>query len=189
MPELPVCPLCQSAEPVVKVSQVYIAGITKPAERSEQDRLSLLAVFNKPVNSSADIREAARLFGPPAGRSQMARPVHPDLYLAVLAMAAVVFLINSFAVQRSLFWGILGVAVGFGLVYFFTRRKVVAKFRQVQAATAQENLAVDRAMGVWMKLYYCAEDGCVFDPEDGEAVQLEEMPRYLALQVARRADG
>ena len=76
MPDLPVCPICQSSQAVVKVSQVYVSGITEPGNRSDQDKARLEAVFGRKVATPAEIRQTAHLFGPPAGRTQIARGQH-----------------------------------------------------------------------------------------------------------------
>jgi hypothetical protein len=184
MPEQPACPKCHSSVPVLKVSTVYVSGITDPANRSEQDRDRLEAVFGKQVTSAADIRQTSHLFGPPSGRSQVTRPIHPDMYVFVFAAVTVVILINTFQNQRPFFWAILGIGLVFGVVYLFTRAKAVEKFRKRQEDAAAEKSAVDRAVGEWMKLYYCCDDGCVFDPARGDTALLEDMQRYIVQRSA-----
>lgn len=184
MPDLSVCPICQSSEAVLKVSQLYVSGITEPANRSDQDRARLEAVFGKEVTSPAEIRQTVHLFGPPAGRNQITRPIHPDMYMFVLAAIAVVILINTFVTQRTFFWVILGMSVIFGVFYFFTRASVVGDFQKRQEVVASEKAAVNRAVGDWMRLYYCSEDGCVFDPARSDTAPLEELQRYLARRPA-----
>ncbi len=185
MTALPACPLCQSAEPVLKVSQVYVAGITEPANRSAQDQERLEAVFGKELKNATDIRQAVRLFGPPAGRSVLVRPLHPDWYVAVLGIFALVFLINTFPAERLLFWIILALSLVCGLAYAFTRPLALKKFNAILATAAAEKQAVDQAVGRWMQLYYCCEDGCVFDPQRGGSAPVAEMQRYLAQDAAR----
>jgi hypothetical protein len=179
MPEIPDCPVCHSPEPVVKVSQVYISGITNPADRSEQDRARLEAVFGKGNFSAAETRQITHLFGPPSGRKQGTRPIHPDMYMFVLAAVTVVFLLNTYSKQQTFFGIILFISVIFGVVYFFTRNKAVARFSKRLEEGEAEKLAVDRAVGEWMKVYYCCNDGCLFDPSREDTASLEELHRYL----------
>ena len=180
MPENPVCPICQLSEPVLKVSLVYVSGITEPANRSPQDRARLEAVFGKDVKSAAEIRQTVHLFGPPAGRTQITRPIHPDMYMVVLAAIAIVILLNTFMTQRAFFWAILGISLVFGVVYLFTRSRVLEVFSRRQEAAAAEKAAVNRAVGDWMKLYYCSQDGCVFDPRRSDTAPVEDLQGYLA---------
>jgi hypothetical protein len=180
MPDLPLCPICHTSEPVLKVSQVYVSGITEPANRSDQDRARLEAVFGKEVKSPVEIRQAVHLFGPPAGRNQVTRPIHPDMYMYVFSAVTAVILINTFTAQRTFFWVILGIYAIFGVVYYFTRNSVVGGFRKRQEVDAAERDAVNRAVGDWMRLYYCTMDGCVFDPARPDTAPVEEIQRYLA---------
>jgi hypothetical protein len=180
MSDLPVCPKCRSSQAVVKVSQVYVSGITEPGNRSDQDKARMQAVFGRQVATPAEIRQTVHLFGPPAGRTQITRPIHPDMYIFVLAVVAAFILINTFGNERVYFWVVLGISVLSGTVYYFTRASVVGAFRKRLEAAEAEKEAVNRAVGNWMRLYYCCDDGCVFDPARIDTAPLEELQRYLA---------
>ena len=71
---------------------------------------------------------------------------------------------------------------GFYALYFWQRRKLIARFKNEQAKQKTVEDRVKRMIAQWMKLYFCAQDDGVFEPGDGKLVPLDQMMGYLYQQ-------
>jgi hypothetical protein len=160
------CPLCHSSETVFKVSQVYLAGITDPKSRTAADRMVVETVFGQPDLATRDLREGLRPFLPPSGKSQVMRPLHPDLVMGVFGLVALVMLYNIFVTEPQDCWVAALVFLAFGGAYLAARRQVMIRFEKAQLAVREEKAAVEGLVGRWLKLYLCSEDGTVFELEE-----------------------
>lgn len=183
MEENPHCPVCRSDQGVFKVSQVYVAGITRVENRSEDDRQTLVSIYGKELLSAAEIHQVALQFGPPSGRSQVVRPVHPDLVAGMFSAVALVFLLNTFWVARPFFWSILVIWLVSLIGYWSTRKPLLMRHRGMETTALGDRRAVEVAVGKWMKTYYCIEDGCVFMPERHDTAPLNQLQQYLQLPL------
>jgi|GEM_PF-1008393 len=175
----PVCPACGSEQNVVKASKVYVAGITRADQRSPEDRQLLTAVYGKEPLSAEEVHQVSQQFGPPSGRSQIARPVHPDLAAGVFSLAALGFLINTFWTARAVFWIILALWLASLAAYAAARRAIVGRYRAQERLAVEDRQAVEVSVSRWMQVYYCGDDGCVFIPEHGDSVPLRQLQQYL----------
>lgn len=185
MEEKPNCPICQSDAGVFKVSQIYVAGITRAENRSVDDRRTLVSIYGKELLSAAEIHQVTLQFGPPSGRSQVVRPVHPDLVAGMFSAVAVVFLLNTFWVASSVFWAILVIWLVSLALYWSTRKPVLNRYRGLEITARGDRKAVEISVGKWMKAYYCSEDGCVFMPGRTDAAPLNQLQQYLQLPPER----
>lgn len=178
---MPICPLCHAEKGVYKVSQVYVAGITRAENRSMDDRQILVAVYGKDLLSASEIHQAAQQFGPPSGRSQVIRPVYPDLIAGLFSVVALIFLLNTFWVARPAFWAILALWLASLAVYATTRTLVLKRYHGFVTKVLGDSKAVELSVGKWMKVYYCIADGCVFMPEREDTAPLSQLQKYLQL--------
>jgi hypothetical protein len=181
MQAMPICPLCRSVHGVFKVSQVYVAGITRAEQRSEYDRQILASVYGKEQLSGAEIHQVAQQFGPPSGRSQVVRPVHPDLVAGMFSAVALVFLLNTFWVAQLAFWAILAIWLVSLAGYAATRKPVLRRYHGLETAAMGKRKGVELSVGKWMKVYYCIDDGCIFNPERSDSAPLSQLQQYLQL--------
>jgi hypothetical protein len=181
MEEKPCCPVCKSGQDVFKVSQIYVAAITRAENRSAEDRQILVNIYGKELLSAAEIHQVAQQFGPPSGRSQVVRPVPPDLIAGMFSAVALVFLVNTFWVARPVFWAILGIWLLSLAGYWSTRKSVLNRYRGMETTALGDRKAVEISVGKWMKAYYCGADGCVFMPERSDSAPLNQLQQYLQL--------
>jgi hypothetical protein len=184
MEELPCCPLCHTQAAVFKVSQIYVAGITRAENRSPADRALLASIYGKEELSAAMVQQVSQQFGPPSGRRQVVRPVHPDLVVFLFSAVVVVFLLNTFLLARWVFWVILLLWLASLAGYWFTRGPVLCRFQGMETSVLGEQKSVERSIGAWMKLYYCLDDNCVFMPERMDSAPLSQLQRYIQMPAA-----
>ncbi len=182
--ETVVCPVCGESDRVFKVSRIYIdalAAFNKSPEDSVLPELTGKAVDDPGVNllKIQAVRTFVNNFSPPSGGRQVARQIHPDLIMAVLALLAVFFMIQIYESQPSFFLIALAVLVAVYVGYYFLRRGIIARFNQQKDKEQNEKRRLERAIERWMKLYFCARDEGVFDPEQNRLIPLEQMDLYL----------
>ena len=163
---------------------VYVAGITVPGQRTASDRATMMAVFGREPVSPGEITQISRQFGPPQGRTTVMRPVHPDLVVGLFSLMALVFLFNTFSASAVSFWTILIIWLVFLGGYVLARKRIVSRHLASLDTVRLEKDGVQNAVERWMGLYYCASDGCVFDPRRGDSVPLEGLQGYLRLPPA-----
>lgn len=176
---LPVCPKCASNTRIFKVSQVYIAGITAAQNRSEADRRLLEAVLGE-ADETGGWDAQLIPFAPPAVKPAAAPSIHPDFAVFLAAVCALAFISLSFLDDTRLaMYGyiLLGSAI---LAYILGRRRILERFRIPTREAKEEARRVAGQVLRWSRLYYCAQDGCVFDPVRGDWSTLEDLPDYLA---------
>ncbi len=179
-----VCPACGESDRVFKVSRIYIdalAAFNKTPEDSVLPELTGEAVDDPGINllKVRVVRAFVQNFSPPSGGKQGMRQIHPDLIMAVFALVAVFFMIQIQENQPSFFLIILAILVAMYLGYFLLRRRIVARFNQQKNKDQAERQRLERAIARWMKLYFCARDEGVFNPEQNRLIPLEEMDFYL----------
>ncbi len=169
------CPACGRTEKVEKVSTLYLTGI---------------GLREKNVGAEADKPAAppriqaspalSRQLAPPSGKRQgMTRPIHPDL--AMLAFSAImpVFFYGIYTSQNGFFLPALALLLVFYGVYFWLRKRLVARYAEELAARQGDDERVKKGIALWMKLYCCLEDEIVFEPGKGAGVPLDQMAGYL----------
>jgi len=178
---LPVCPKCASNTRIFKVSQVYIAGITTVENRSEADRRLLEGLFGEEGGASG-LEDRLSAFAPPVEKTVPAPSIHPDFAVFLAAVCALAFISLSLDGDPSLAWyayGVVGVAI---LAYILMRRKIFSRFKVPTREAKDETRRVAGQVLRWSRLYYCAQDGCVFDPARGDWSTLEDLPAFLSAE-------
>ncbi len=147
------CPVCGSSEQALKVSTLFLEGTEKR------------------VNVDA--------FAPPSGKRQITRPVHPDMTVIVFGIVSLLILFQIFQTQKPAFVPAAAIFLMAGSFYLIFRKRILEKYKRNQEAIKLENLAVEKAVGEWMKLYYCAKDRIVFIPGDKNSVALEDIKSLI----------
>lgn len=175
----PLCPECQSADPVVKLSQVYIAGITDQKSRSEEDVRLLERIFGK-APAPAALRKDLLPFSPPSGGSKLTRPSNPDIVMVALSAIMVVFLYNIYVSQTGLFPVVLALAAAIVIGFVFMRPRLWLRYQAEQENLRITQDSVKEYVERWMQVYYCADDDCVFDPKREGSVPLDQVNFFLS---------
>lgn len=175
----PPCPNCQQTLDVYKVSHIYGAGITAEGSRSDGDRAILESVFGQEINRAEDLGQAVRLFGPPEGKVERNPHIHPDLLAGSLSLIVIVIIYDTYWTQRGVFWAAVAVWAIAALAYGFARGPMLKRYRLAQAGVKARRKALENAVASWAKLYYCAADRQIFDPERSDSAPLEELHPYI----------
>jgi len=177
----PICPECQKNDKVFKVSQIYKESVTIFNKKENHPALTGMFI-NKGENAALPNpyrTDFTRLFAPPTGRGEIIRAIHPDLIAGVLSIAGLYLLYSAYTQQPSALLPSGIVLALVYIVYFIFRKNVIQKYNLSQAESKEEVVSVEQAIFVWMKLYYCARDGLVIEPESGKQMPLDEMKKYL----------
>jgi hypothetical protein len=147
------CPKCGSSEQTVKVSTLFLEGT--------ENRVNVDA------------------FAPPSGKRQITRPVHPDMIVIVFGIVSLLILFQIFQTQKLAFVPAAAIFMMAGLSYLVFRKKILEKYERNQDAIKLENQAIEKAVGEWMKLYFCAKDRIVFIPGEKKSVALEDIKTLI----------
>ena len=176
------CPLCHASRHIYKVSQIYLESI-KVFDKNEPHPVfdEMFAMNGKDIAPlpSRFSHEFTHLFAPPSGRAELLRPIHPDLIVFVFTVIMFFFLYNIYAAQPGVVYPFLIILGAAFLGYFAFRKKLVSRYEADLAGSKTEYVSVEQAVARWMKLYYCATEGIVFDPETQSSVPLDEMKKFL----------
>jgi hypothetical protein len=171
---------------VYKISQIYLESLMR-LKQGEKAEAPIIDKFKAEVpeeqlkheQGKDYYRDVVQVFKPPQGTSQSLRAVNPDWVAGIVALASFFFLAQIYNNNRSVFWYmVLMVAVGYGLFFLF-HNKIKAKFEKERSKELNTKQAAEKAVGKWMKLYYCTKDNVVFGAKKDESAPLEEFREYL----------
>ena len=179
--ETPICPECQKNDRIYKVSQIYMESLT--VFNKKEDHPILSALF-KDKDDNVELpspysHDFMRMFAPPSGKNEMIRALHPDLIVGFFTAAILFLLYSAYDQQRSIILPSMIVLVPAYVLYFIFRKGAIKKYKDNVADSKGEVVSVEQAIAIWMKLYFCARDGVVIEPETGKILPLDEMKRYL----------
>ncbi len=182
--ETVLCPACGQSDRVFKVSRIYIdalAAFSKSSEDSVLPELTGEAVDEPGINllKIQAMRTFVNNFSPPSGSKKSMRQLNPDLVVAAFTLIAIFFMFQIYQSQRSIFPIALGILVVFYVGYVLLHHRILARFNEQKAEEQGEQQRLERAVGRWMKLYFCARDEGVFDPTQNRLIPLDEMDYYL----------
>lgn len=178
----PACPQCGKTNTVAKVNHIYLENLsTKPLTEDLLIPHVLRWPADKPVNSKKTYDEITFLkqFNPPSGQTVVIRQVNPDLVVILFTLLVFFFLYNIYMTQRGAFLIALGIIALFYIAYFIGRKFIMKKFKQRQDADQAAKKKAEAAIGRWMKMYYCWDEGVVFLPGENRAIPLNEIRDYL----------
>lgn len=179
-----VCPVCALSDKTFKVSSIYIEALEGFKKEGELKIISQIVNDHNQLTTpgilkTRSLRSVVTSFSPPSGGSQTIRPVNPNLIVMAFTLIAIFFLTQIYTTQREMFIPILILVMVFYLGYAFFRKRIYAKYtRQIQA-NIDIKATYGAAIGKWMRLYYCARDDGVFDPDENQMAPLQAMGAYL----------
>ncbi len=170
------CPACGQSDQVEKVSTLYLIGIGLNRQPGVAGAAPIQP--NLADLPEGEYRRLARLLKPPASTRRLPlRALHPDLMITTFSLVILFFLFNIYISQPGNLLPIL-VLLGIGYAgYFWKRRSILARFEASQAAEHSAEQRVRQGIDRWMKLFYCARDGGVFEPGDETLLPAEELAR------------
>ncbi len=181
------CPQCRQSDHVIKVSRLYILGLSNQYLQGKNKRLWTEHEEQQPDPddpvlqlSRQEISSLSKHFSPPSGGSRRGEYLHPD-WIVIAASLVALFFLYQVVLTNSLPDILIFVAIGilaYG-AYFYFRKKLVARHRAKLEAQAEEVRLVEKAIGRWMKLYYCTHDQTVFDVTSRQVIPLDEFKYYL----------
>lgn len=188
-----VCPTCGEDTHVYKVSQIYLEALmrVKNKENAETPLLDTLK-SEVPAERTAKMKDAdyyryvVESFAPPQGGAQVIRSINPDWVAVALGLLSVYILYQIYFEQHELFWGMLAFAVVALGAYAFFHKQIKLKFETEKRKESGDKELIERAVGNWMKLYYCSTDNIVFGWKKGDQVPLPEMNSYLLQNSAKK---
>jgi hypothetical protein len=181
-----VCPECNNDAHVYKVSQLYMESIMRMKEEAKAvtptiDKLKAEASLDqlKGENGKNYYRDVVQTFKPPQGASQGLRSIDPD-WIAVAAGLVCIFFLNKIYINNpDAFWYmVILVAVGYGL-YFLFHKRIKAKYQKDKSNEFSSKDKVEKAVGMWMKLYYCSTDNVIFGLKKDQTIPLDQMNASL----------
>ncbi len=173
-----VCPVCGKADQVEKVSTLYLAGIgiraqprSAPPQNGANDSLP-----GKPYTANSGRFALSQKLAPPAsGNRAPIRPIHPDIIVIAFSAILPIFLLGIFNSQAGMLLPVTGLLAGFYALYFWQRKKLIARFLNDQSVRRSTDERIKRGVDRWMKLYYCARDDGVFEPGSGQLTPVDQM--------------
>jgi hypothetical protein len=178
----PACPQCGKTDTVAKVNHIYLENLSaKPLTEDLLIPHVLRWPADKPSNSKKSYDEVTFLkqFNPPSGQTVVIRQVNPDLAVIFFSLLAIFLLYKIYISQRGAFFIALGFIALFYAAYFIGRKFIMKKFKQRQDADQAAKKQAEAAIGRWMKMYYCWDEGIVFLPGEKQAIPLDQIRAYL----------
>jgi hypothetical protein len=183
------CPVCSNSGNSYKVSDIYLQSLMrlKDGDKAEApiiDRLQqeIPVERREKLKGSRYYRQLMESFAPPQGESQTTRAINPDWVIAGLGLITIFFLYQIFTSQYQVFWYILILTAILFTAYFLFRKRFQTKYQAVKDQETFSKQSIEKAIGRWMKLYYCARDNVVFLEGKGETIPIEQMNSYLRSQ-------
>ena len=179
---LVVCPQCHQSDKTYKVSLLYLEGIERINHRAtaNQPEISglvedLLPGENQPQVEKQVVARLVKTLAPPQGENKVTRRVHPDSMVVFFGLFLLVILYQV-TVNRSPQSPILAVIFTGGLLaYLLARKTIVQRYTSRIKQDQDENARIERAIGTWMRLYFCGRDQCVFNPDTQQSTSAEDM--------------
>jgi hypothetical protein len=170
------CPSCGQSDQVEKVSTLYLIGIGLNRQPDVADAAPIQP--NLADLPEGEYRRLARLFKPPASTRRLPfRSLHPDLMITTFSLVILFFLFNIYLSQPGNLLPVL-ILLGIGYTgYFWKRKSILLRFETSQASQRAAEQRVRQGIDRWMKLFYCARDGVVFEPGDKTPLPPEELAR------------
>jgi hypothetical protein len=180
------CPACGESQNVAKVSTLYVAGIeaTHPSRGRAAESSSLPLEARLPEwaqeLSAQELGALSKRFTPPSSKKKETfRPIHPDMAVIAFSLLAPLFIYRIWTTQPEQLPLILIVLAGFYGFYLWQRRGLVERYQKLVETRKQDEIRIHKAVGSWMKLYYCSQDDVIFDPDRGDYADPERLHGYI----------
>lgn len=185
------CPSCESNENSYKVSEIYMQSLVrlKNGDNAEAPTIDLLQKEipeerRDKLKGNRYYRELMESFAPPQGETTSTRAVNPDWVAFAVGLLSIYILYQIFITQYWAFWYMVAFTIIAYGAYFYFRKSILGKYQAQRSEELGTKGNVEKAIGYWMKLYYCSKDNVVFGAKKDEVVPIENMRAYL-LGLAR----
>lgn len=175
------CPICQKADLVFKVQTIYTESLNIFNKKQPHPAIETMLAHAREIKPipNPESNDFTRAFAAPTGRNDLIRYMHPDLLAAILA-AALIYMAYLTSSQQNLAPYIFGGILVLGLIpYLIKRKNVMVWYQNSKKEVEQPPVSAYQALQHWMKLYYCARDGIVFERDREGQIPLNEMKSYL----------
>lgn len=181
-----ICPACGEDQHTFKVSQIYLEALmrVKNKENAETPLLDQLKA-ELPSERAAKMKESdyyhyvVESFAPPQGGAQVIRAINPDWVAVALGLLSVYILYQIYFEQRAVFWYMFAFAALVFAAYLIFHKQIKGRFETERRKESGDKEQIERAVGHWLKLYYCSADNIVFGWKKGDRVPLDQMNTYL----------
>lgn len=180
------CPICESAENSFKVSEIYIQSLVRLKHGDKAiaptiDRLQAEIPEERrdKLKGSRYYRQLMESFAPPQGGTMTTRAINPDWIAFSMLILSLFFLYQIYTTQPGVFWYMVGFAIIAFAAYGLFRKKIFEKYLSQKTEQSGSQEIVEKAVGIWMKLYYCTKDNIVYGGKKGNAIPIDQMRSYL----------
>lgn len=188
MPEKtkPACPICSTSGKSYKVSDIYIQSLVRLKHGNNAEAPIIDALQMEIPEERRDklkgpkyYRQLMESFAPPQGETRSTRAVHPDMVIGAVGLLSIFILYQVLTTQYFAFWYVLVFAVIAFAAYFFFRKRIIAKYSSAKAEETGAKPIIEKAIGLWMKLYYCSSDNVVYWANKKDSVPIDQMNKVL----------
>jgi hypothetical protein len=180
------CPTCSTKENTYKVSEIYMQSLVRLKSGDGADAPVIDALQaeipeerREKLKGNRYYRELMESFAPPQGGTMSTRAVNPDWVAFAMGILSLYILYQILLTQYPVFWYMVALAVIGYAAYFIYRKRIFAKYKAQRNEEAGTKDKVEKAIGIWMKLYYCSKDNIVFGAKKDETVPIEQMRSYV----------
>jgi hypothetical protein len=180
------CPLCADSENIYKVSEIYIQSLVRlkhgdEAEAPIIDRLQAEIPEERrgKLKGSRYYRQLMESFAPPQGENQSTRAINPDWIAFGALLISLFFLYEIYSTQHEVFWYMVAFALVAFACYGIFRKTIIAKYQLLKSQETGTKGKIEKAVGLWMKTYYCAKDNVIFGIKKDETIPIDQMRTYL----------
>ena len=179
------CPVCSDTENTYKVSQIIIQSLVRLIHGDKAigpiiDRLQAEIPEERRDKSKGSryYRQLMDALVPSQEESQITRAINPDWVAFAMVLLSIFFLYQIYTSQYLIFWYMVAVAVVGFAVYVIFHKKILAKYQNQKSQESGSFAKVEKAVGLWMKLYYCATDNVIFGARKDETIPIDQMHQY-----------
>lgn len=195
MPEknIPACPICLTSGKSYKVSDIYIQSLVRLKHGNDAEAPIIDALQMEIPEERRDklkgakyYRQLMESFAPPQGETRSTRAVNPDLVIGAVGLLSIFILYQVFTTQYFAFWYVLAFAVIAFAAYFVFRKQIIEKYSAAKAEETGSKPIVEKAIGLWMKLYYCTQDNVVYWANKKDTVPIDQMNKFLLQKASEK---
>lgn len=190
-----ICPKCGQNDKVFEVRLLYLETLerVKPGNKAESPNLDRLLEISgykdePPAKKNRVINTMIKSFAPPSGKPELLKQISPDLVVVVFSLVAIFFLYQIYRDQRPVFWISAAIFAAFIGFYILFHKKILARYQNQKDLDTSSKEVIEKAIGKWMKLSYCASDNVVFGIKKSEFVPLDDMNKYLLQSSVKAAE-
>ncbi len=180
------CPLCADSKNTYKVSEIYIQSLVrlKYGDKAEAPVIDLLQAEipeerRSKLKGSRYYRQLMESFAPPQGENRTSRAINPDWVAFAALLISIFFLYEIYTSQHEIFWYMVAFALAAFACYAIFRKPIFTKYLLQKNQESGSKGKIEKAVGLWMKAYYCAKDNVVFGFKKDEAIPIDQMRSYL----------